>query len=248
MIKLEKDKKKTDRDQIKEWQDSITELREQYNQILEDSFSTATAGILDDVLSVTNDFVSAWYDAFKETGDGMSGLEQTFNDMLLNMLKQQSSMQLISPYINSYKEWLKDYVDIEAGDADLSIEEARAWAERVKETMPEVSSLLQNFFSGAEGLLSETGELSELGKGIQGVTETTAQALEAYLNSIRFFVADDNDRMQRIEAWLTSNDTSRNPILNELRTHTNLMQSIKDAVESVVGRGVGGAYFKVQMM
>lgn len=248
MIKLEKDKKKTDRDQIKEWQDSITELREQYNQILEDTFSTATAGILDDVLSVTNDFVSAWYDAFKETGDGMSGLEQTFNDMLLNMLKQQASMQLISPYINSYKEWLKDYVDIEAGDADLSIEEARAWAERVKETMPEVSSLLQNFFSGAEGLLSETGELSELGKGIQGVTETTAQALEAYLNSIRFFVADDNDRMQRIEAWLTSNDTSRNPILNELRTHTNLMQSIKDAVESVVGRGVGGAYFKVQMM
>lgn len=250
MIALEDAKKKTDHDKIKEWREDMEELREDFEDMLEDAFSTATSGIVDDVLSATREFVDAWHDAFLETGDGMKGLKDNFRDMLTEILRQQASLQLINPFVNMYKDWLKEYVDIESGDATLSIGEAREWAEKVQATFPEINNLLQNFFAGAEDLLREEGELSELSKGIQGVTETTAQVLEALLNSMRFYVADTNMRVQNIESVLASSDVTRNPILNELQQQTAMVRSIEAMFNSVIGRGSSahsGAYLKVLM-
>lgn len=250
MIAMEEAKKKTDHDKIKGWREDMEELREDFEDMLEEAFSTATSGIVDDVLSATREFVDAWHDAFLETGDGMKGLKDNFREMLTEILRQQASLQLINPFVNMYKDWLKEYVDIESGDATLSIGEAREWAEKVQATFPEINNLLQNFFSGAEDLLREEGELSELSKGIQGVTETTAQVLEALLNSMRFYVADTNMRVQNIESVLASNDVSRNPILNELQQQTAMVRSIESMFNSVIGRGSSahsGAYLKVLM-
>lgn len=243
MIALEEDKKKTDEDKIKGWEDEIDDLTEQISEKMDEAFSTLTDGIIDDVLSTTRDFVDAWYDAYSEAGDGMKGLEETFKDMLLNMLKQQASMQLITPFIDRYKKWLKEYVDVDGGDDTLTVQEAAAWAEKVRGTFPEVNELLTHFFEGAQGLLDTGGELSDLEKGIQGMTEDQAEVLAAYWNSCRFMLSNiDNNLARMAEATLNAN-SNNNPILEQLQAQTQILTTMREMMSGVLDSS--GRYVQV---
>lgn len=249
MIALEEDKKKTDEDKIADWNDEIDDIRDQIEENLEEAFSTLTDGIIDDVLSTTRSFVDAWHDAYEETGNGMKGLEETFTDMLRNMLRQQASMQLISPFIDRYKEWLQEYVNSE-GDNTLTTEEARVWAERVRDTFPEVNELLENFFEGTQGLLETGGELSDLEKGIQGMTEDQAEVLAAYWNSCRFMLSNIDTTLTRLANATLNADEASNPVVSALKEQTVMIRAIREMFSSVIDQGGSphnGAYLKVYM-
>lgn len=239
MRALEADKKKSDQEKMDEYNQAIEDLNKRREEMFAEQQSKATGGILDDAISAAEGFVDAWYDAFQETGDGLSGLESNFKEMLTNLIKKQAAMQIVGNFTKQYSDWLKDYINVEAGDPELTAEEARLWAERVKATLPELSNMLENFFSGTQDLLQEQGELSELSKGIQGVTESTAQVLEALLNSMRFYVADSNVQLKNIANALISNDVEANPLLNELRQQTAMIRSIEGMFDSVIERGGG---------
>lgn len=248
MIALEEDKKKTDEDAIKGWESNIRDMRESIEALHEEAFSTLTDGILDDVLDTTRGFVDAWHDAYEETGDGMKGLEENFTEMLRNMLRQQASMQLISPFIDKYKEWLSQYVN--EVDPTLTAEEARNWAEQVRGTFPELNELLKGFFEGTQDLLETEGGLSGLEKGIQGMTEDQAEVLAAYWNSCRFTLTNiDNTLTKLANATLGADDTA-NPIVNAIKQQTEIVRTIKDMLSGVIGEGGGihaGSYLKVYM-
>lgn len=77
-----------------------------------------------------------------------------------------------------------------------------------------------------------SGADSTLQKGIQNVTETTAQALEALLNSTRFFVADSNAILARLEALFTGTGDIPNPMLSEMRMHTEYLRMLSGAVSA----------------
>lgn len=248
MIELEKDRKKPDKDRIRDWEYEIEDLDKQLSESLENIFSKSTDGILDDVLSATRGFVDAWYDAYKEAGNGMKGLEETFHDMLLSMLKQQASMQLISPFVEKYKEWLQEYVNAE--DTVLTTQEAAAWAEKVKSTFPEVNELLKGFFEGAEGILATGGELSDLEKGIQGMTEDQAEVLASYWNSCRFTLSNIDNTLTRLANATLGAAGPENPILSELQAQSAMIRSINNMLSSVIGNGDSmhsGSYLKVFM-
>jgi hypothetical protein len=248
MIELEKDRKKPDKDRIRDWEYEIEDLNKQLSESLANIFSKSTDGILDDVLSATRSFVDAWYDAYKEAGNGMKGLEETFHDMLLSMLKQQASMQLISPFVEKYKEWLQEYVNAE--DTVLTTQEAAAWAEKVKSTFPEVNDLLKGFFEGAEGILATGGELSDLEKGIQGMTEDQAEVLASYWNSCRFTLSNIDNTLTRLANATLGAAGTENPILSELQAQSAMIRSINNMLSSVIGNGDSmhsGSYLKVFM-
>ena len=91
--------------------------------------------------------------------------------------------------------------------------------------------------------------LTGLQKGIQGITESTAQVLEGYLNSIRFYVAQDNGNLNRIVEMLTTYTTT-NPILSELKAQTEVVRSIRDMFAGVIRSGhptFGGSFIKVAL-
>lgn len=181
-------------DVYEELQDMKKELEEMENTLaesLEESFSKVTDGILDEVLDAAKEFTDAWYDAFKETGDGLSGLEENFDEMFMNLAKNQAAMQITGKFVEDWKEALKDYVNDE--DTKLTKEDAAAWAEEVRSSFPELNAALEAFLGTiSDGLGGKSGNLSELQKGIQGITEDTAQVLESLLNSMRLYVADTN--------------------------------------------------------
>lgn len=191
-------------DVYEELQDMKKELADMENTLaesLEESFSKVTDGILDEVLDAAKDFTDAWYDAFKETGDGLSGLEESFDEMFMNLAKNQAAMQITGKFVEDWKEALKDYINDE--DTELTKEDAAAWAAEVRSSFPELNAALEAFLGTiSDGLGGKSGSLSELQKGIQGITEETAQVLEALLNSMRLYVADTNNEIKNQTTYI----------------------------------------------
>lgn len=182
-------------DELKEMEAELEEMEKNLAETLKDSFSKVTDGILDNVFDAAKEFTDAWYDAFKETGDGLSGLEENFEEMFMNLANNQAAMQITGAFVEQWKSALGDYINDE--DTRLDPEEAAEWAARVKESFPELNAALEAFLGTiSDGLGGESGSLSELQKGIQGVTEETAQVLEALLNSMRLYVADTNNEIK----------------------------------------------------
>lgn len=246
MIRAEEDKKKTDKKRIEEWRDSMNDLKEQISELNEDLVSTASAGIMDSVLSASQEFTNAWIEAFKETGNGLSGLEDNFKETMLEMVKQQASMLISQSYVERWKKQLEQYIN--PSDLELSTEEAKKWVDAVQTSLPQLNEALENYFNAMQqaGVDISGGELSGLQKGIQGVTEETAQIIEAYLNSIRFFVAENNTYLSQI-ASAFSNGEMENPMVSQLRVIAQQTSAINTLLQSLTkgGHTLGGVGLKV---
>lgn len=243
MVALEEDKKKSDDSKIESWKGDIEDMRDLMEDNLDELFSNLTSGILDDVLDASRDFVDAWYDAFKETGDGMSGLKDTFKDMLLDMLKQQASTTLISPFIAKLQKQIYDSV---MDDNIFDPAEARATKEMWDGMMPQIDESLKNYFEAFEGILGQgDGELSDLQKGIQGMTEDQAEVLAAYWNSCRFMLANIDTNITMIATEVLGQNQSDNPIVSAIKEQTAMVKTIKEMLSGVISHD--GKYVNVYM-
>lgn len=246
-IAAEKDKKNPDEEQIAQWEKEQEELLKQGAEDLEAALVQAGGIARDEYLSTTEDFVDAWLEAFKETGNGLSGLEDNFKDFFLNILKRQAALQVSDMFMKP----IIDDINTALSDSYMSEGEAQSIIERAKEIWPVMSEWLEEYF-GAFGDLTEqtSDELSGLQKGIQGITEETAQALEALLNSVRYYTADSNMQLRNIYAILSgTSDIATNPMLAELRSQTQMMTAINRLLNSVVkaGHPEGGSGIRVFM-
>lgn len=248
-IAAEMDKKKTDDDRVKEWQNAIQENNDRINELLEESVSTATSGILDSLLSAASDFTDAWLESFREIGNGMQGLEQNFQEMLENMVKQQATMLITNQFLEDWKKQLSNYIN--ADDLELTSEEAKKWVDAVKEDLPALNEALENYFKamGEAGLdLGQGGDtMSELQKGIQSVSEETAQALEALLSSVRYFTSDSNTVLHNIYNSIAM-PTAENPFLAEMKVQSSYLSNLNALVGSVVKTSSGkGKVLRVEL-
>lgn len=241
---------KEDSDVQKEYEDMQDKLEELQNELTSwnDGIRDAVSNVFKSIKSDADAFVDAWYDSFNEIGNGLVGIEEQYRDTLLNLVKQQASLQIAGVFLDRWKEYLGAYIS--DNDLRLTSDEAKLWAAKVKAELPELSEQLNAFFGSFDGILTNTsGKLSELKEGIQGISESTADVIAAYLNSLRFFVADSNTKLTTLLNSFVMEETP-NPILKELRIHTNLLNNIRDLFTSVIGSGhptLGGGYIKVAM-
>ena len=243
MIALEKDKKDADESQIESWEEDIEDMRALMEENMEDAFSTLTNGILDDVLDASRSFVDAWYDAFKETGNGMSGLKDSFKDMLLDMLKQQAATTLISPFVDELQKQIYDSV---MDDNIFNVDEARATKEMWDDMMPQIDESLKNYFEAFEGVIGHgEGGLSDLQKGIQGMTEDQAEVLAAYWNSCRFMLANIDTNLAMIAADVLGQRQSDSPIISAIKEQTEVVKNIREMLSGVISHD--GKYVNVYM-
>ena len=75
--------------------------------------------------------------------------------------------------------------------------------------------------------------LTSLQKGIQGLSEQTGQALEALLESCRYFTSDSNTVLHNFyNAFVMP--TEENPFLSELRLQTDQLRMLNSVLNSVV--------------
>lgn len=253
MIALEEAKKKTDKDKIQDWRDEIASLQDEIAENNKKIVSTATDGILDDVLSASKSFTDAWLSAFQETGEGLTGLESEFNDMMQNLVKQQASMIITQQYVNAWKKSLEQFINPE--DLELTTEEAKRWVSTVTNSLPQLNQALENYFNAMQqagvDLSGESGgdKLSGLQRGIMGITENQADILASYWNSTRFFVSNIDRNLAELKEHMMGGASSENPMLSQLKVIAAQTTAIYTLLNGLTrgGHRLGGMGLKIFM-
>ena len=248
MIKAEQDKKKTDKDRINEWNDAINELEKTKKEILnEERKYIGGIGGEEEYKSAVESFVQAWMDAFNETGNGLKGLEENFDDFINNLFLKQASMRIA----NKFLEPLFQMIDLAVtegeaaiakgfdGSTDLTRQEMDKIVEEAKKQFPQLSEALEQLYNALGIKNNKTAELSSLTQSIQGITEREAEILESLLNSIRFFVSQQTTDISAIRALLDARYgleaeySDSNPMLVELRAQTGYLEQLSDYIGRV---------------
>ena len=150
----------------------------------------------------------------------------------------QVSTRVADKIVNSLLKPLDDAL-VNYDGSSSSLQSLRQSLEKIREESPETlkafdeamkaiaDTLGFDFGAGADA----ESNLSALQQGIQGVTEQTAEALEALLNSIRFFVAKQTEDIAAIRALLSGSQaidvsTSDNPMVTILREQAGYLKNM----------------------
>lgn len=251
MIEAEKSKKDTDWERIEEWQELLGEYKETMKELEETRLQELGAFASDEnKKSGAQAFLDAWMEAYKETGDGLSGLNEQFDEFFEDMIKKQmlqrGANKFLEPFFNTFDTAIANWADGKIADKEAldAIDKAQQYY------LPQLSHFwtkLAEIFGVAEDLAGSTAELGGLQAGIQGITEDQADVLASYMSSVRLYVADNNAKFTDLITRLFDSEGSSNPMLAELRAQTAFIQEIRDVLGSVVrgGHSMGGTGLKV---
>lgn len=299
MIAAERDKKDTDWDKINEWQEQIEDLRDTLADSANDMIAElGGVGSDENFKTLAENFASAWLEAFQETGDGLSGLQESFDDFMENYVKQQILLRLsdkfLKPMFEEFDSLIATRTDMEQEDQeryfelqaqitklrntannsvvksvakkanaaadeienseeykrlqkaytdflkpnDINTEAIKDWSDKMKEVFGEYNEAAEEIFNQIGWEPGGKANLSALTQSIQGITETTAEALEALLNSIRFFVSQQTTDITAIRNLLDArysleSQAETNPMLIELKAQTGYLEIISDRIDRV---------------
>ena len=227
----EASKKDADQEAIDARKEEIEELREQQEDLLEQEEELhkqfiETLGGGTDYASVAEEFLDAWLTAFEETGDGLSGLEDAFEEYWKNILKKQVLYGGASEIMRGYMDEINKALD--DGVIDSSEENA---IDKIEE---DTKKKLDEFYAWANDKYDlskmKDGELSGLQAGIQGITEEQADILEAYWNEVRF---DISAIRRQIEQYFSTDSASENPMLAYIKSTSETVGLIHTLIKDI---------------
>lgn len=181
-IALEESRSSKKRDQEK-----IDELKRQ-EQELENQTQEVKESIVNDLLgtdvkSAAEDFANTWIDAYVSGEDTMDAMSDRFDDMIKNMIVKSLASKIVAKHIQ--KIW--DEVEKVTADNKVTADEIAGVIDMKNQVLQGINTdmeAIKPLLDQLGGINKET--LSGLQKGIQGITEPTAEALESLLNTIRF--------------------------------------------------------------
>lgn len=185
-IALEKSRKNVDEEQVKDYENQIAEARERLTESTQGMMEELN-GIFD-LSDFTSGFIDAWWDAMDEGKKGLDALNEHFNETMKDMAKKQALYRGAQEIMSQVQEAINKSLE---GDFTVDEAEWQAIMNAAKQANVNLDEFLQGWYD-MFGAMSDSagGGLSALQKGIQGITEDTAQIIEAYLNSIRGYVSE----------------------------------------------------------
>ena len=243
-LQLEKSRKKKNRDQ-----DKIIELEGQVTD-LQNAIDDATTNIVNtllgtDVKSAAESFADSWISAWKEGADTMENLEESFDDLITNMIVKSLASEIVGQRLKSMFAMVQRFTEENsAGGVGITTEEAKQIADLGKELIPLINEDLKNLM-GQLGIEFGSGvkdaALSSLQKGIQGITESQAGALEAYMNMVSQQVFQQTTIMQGIWDMTNVNAGTMSQMLLQMRSSYQILQAIQVwtvNISTAAGNGV----------
>lgn len=242
----EEDKKKTDDDRIKEWQqqyednlEKMKELQEQYIEELGGFGSEAN------IKSAAQEFADAWLEAYMETGDGLDALSEKWDEYIQNVIAKQLMLRGTEKYLQPVMDMLDGMLE----DGLFTSSEAQNIQDKIDKIMPQLNEFWKSIAEGFDLDKTEQGDtMSGLSKSIAGITEQQADALAAITESIRFFVSDSNAVQHNIYNWLI-NPPTESPLMSQLQMQTEHLRVMLNLWNSLATTkpGVSGKVLRVQI-
>lgn len=252
MINAERGRKKPDEGKIQEWEQQIDDLNTTIQELGE-SMAEALGGFgsQSNYKSAAEAFSEAWVDAFNEGSDALEALNNKFDEYFNTMLTKQLMNRATSKYIQPILEAFDKAVSEGSEGGNNGLDVTKKELEGIKELKDKNLALFNEYAKNLMDVLNvkPTGSsnISALQQGIQSVTESTAQALESILNSLRYYVATQQADVRIIRDTLLeklgnsinaiTQDTSNSPVLIELRLQTTILTDIRDTLASCVKGG-----------
>lgn len=252
MINAERGRKKPDEGKIQQWEQQIDDLNTTIQELGE-SMTEALGGFgsQSNYKSAAEAFSEAWVDAFNEGSDALDALNDKFDEYFNTMLTKQLMNRATSKYIQPILEAFDKAVSEGSEGGNNGLDVTKKELEGIKELKDKNLALFNEYAKNLMDVLNvkPTGSsnISALQQGIQSVTESTAQALESILNSLRYYVATQQADVRIIRDTLLeklgnsisaiTQDTSSSPVLIELRLQTTILTDIRDTLASCVKGG-----------
>lgn len=252
MINAERGRKKPDEGKIQEWEQQIDDLNTTIQELGE-SMTEALGGFgsQSNYKSAAEAFSEAWVDAFNEGSDALEALNNKFDEYFNTMLTKQLMNRATSKYIQPILEAFDKAVSEGSEGGNNGLDVTRKELEGIKELKDKNLALFNEYAKNLMDVLNVkpagSSNISALQQGIQSVTESTAQALESILNSLRYYVATQQADIRIIRDTLLeklgnsinaiTQDTSNSPVLIELRLQTTILTDIRDTLASCVKGG-----------
>ena len=252
MIKAEQDKKKTDNDKIEEYRKQI----EANNKAIEEAEQSLTEqlggfGTKANYKSAAEEFAKTWVDAYNEGSDALEALNDKFDEYIQNLIVKQATQRIVGKMIEPLLKKIDNAVEKGSDGGNNGLNLVKAELDNImttgKDKLKGVSDMLKSFVDGLGYKPKGSSNISALQQGIQSVTESTAQALESILNSLRLYVATQQADVRIIRDTLLeklgnsisaiTQDTSSSPVLIELRLQTTILTDIRDTLTSCVKGG-----------
>lgn len=256
-MQLEQSKRSKDRDDdaIKQYEESIQDLRYEIADLVEDITNTLLGS---DLKGASEEFVSVWVDAWRQGGDTMDALKGKFDDMIDTMIAKSLASSLVSERLEGIWKAVKDATsDLSEGGVDITMDELQKIRELIgdKTIAEQINDDLTKLY-GALNIAYGSGvgggkNLSALQQGIQGITEETAGALEAYWNANTQQQYVHTDLLTQIRDTLIGFDMdvqtgALSQILLQLQTNYTVMMSIHGVLEGVLNPS--GRAFNVELL
>ena len=250
MKEAEEAKKKSDQAAIDDYQNQIDSLNKEMQEGIENFYEALGGfGSAANMKSTVEEWTDAWYEAFKETGDGLSGLEDSFEEFFENIVKKTLMNNIMAKYFGEDFLASLDTILGTEGGVMGNLDALNDWITQYHDLAVQADEEMQAATQAIQNVTGIGGGLEGLQAGLQGMTEETADILAAYLNSVRFYVADNNQLLQNLLNGLTI-DNNSNPMLQQLKIVAAQTTSINLLLDSVVHSGGyqgngGGSYLKV---
>lgn len=244
-MELEQSKRSKDRDddKIKEYQESIQDLELEIAELKKDVVANLLGS---DIKDAAEQFVSTWVDAWRQGGDTMEALNEKFDDMIDNMIAKSVASYLVSKRLQKIFDEVDKLTDEKSeGGAEITMNELKRLKNLIgdKSIAEQINDDLANLYGAlgiAFGVNSEQEKnLSALQQGIQGVTEDTAGAIEAYMNIVAQRVFEQNLYLQEIRDHLNNFDLdvqlgTLSQMLLQLQQSYQVQQNIESILTGVL--------------
>ena len=263
MLKAEESRKHPDESKKQEYRQQIESIEETIKEVGE-TIQEQLGGIGEsNYKSAAEAFAQTWVEAFNEGSDALDALNTKFDEYIQNLIVKQATQRVVGKMMEPLFQMIDKAVSEGSDGANNGLELTK---KELAEIQAKGSELNKSVNAALMGLMETLGwkgsgssSLSKLQQGIQSVTESTAQALESVLNSMRYYLATQQADVRTIRDTLIARlgnavasvqqDASNSPILLELRLQTTLLTDIRDTFASCVrgGHSQSGKGIKVFM-
>ena len=229
-------------DEINDNRRELLEAEKEWEQAFNESF-----GGTYDYATIADEWVDAWLQAFKESGNGLEALEDKFDDFMTNLIKKQVVYKGASKIMENLMSVINDAI----GDSGVITESE--WSQIMQESENTFEDL-DNFLTRYSDMLhrigidlqSKEGTISGLQKGIQGITEDQADVLSSYWNTVRF---DVSAIRRMFENYVSAEDeTYTSPMISYLSSISKQTNSILKLLDNAVGNNIASNAINVRVL
>lgn len=252
LILAENSRKNKDDAKILEYDHAISNLEDTIKELGETlTEELGGFGSQANYKSAAEAFAEAWVDAFNEGSDALDALndkfDEYFNNLITKQITQRATSRFIEPILEAFNDAVSEGSEGGNNGLDVTADELANLKKLKEENLAAYNKYLENMMQVLNVTPTGSSNISSLQQGIQSVTESTAQALESILNSMRFYLATQqadvriirDTLLQRVGQTISSisQDSTSSPVLIELRLQTTILTDIRDTLSSCVKGG-----------